>query len=104
MLTLQNFFHRILCPRKDHVEEGQMTLITALHRVFIPHPTPTHKDWKQELAYFERAGSESVKLPLKQNDRLPKGCPASLCYSSSQDSIDEFIDRVLCSTQVLHEK
>ena len=53
---------------------------------------------------FERAGSENVKLPLKSIDRLPKGCPASLCFSQSQDVIDEFIDRVLCSTQVLHEK
>jgi len=81
-----------------------MALVTPLHRVFIMHELPKHKEWKHELAYFERDGSENVKLPLKPNERLPKGCPASLCFSSSQETIDEFIDRVLCSTQVMHEK
>ena len=81
-----------------------MALVTPLHRVFIMHEQPNHKELRAELSVFERAGSENVKLPLKSIDRLPKGCPASLCFSQSQDVIDEFIDRVLCSTQVLHEK
>jgi len=81
-----------------------MVLVTPLHRVFIMHEPPKHKEWKQELAYFEREGSENVKLPLKSNERLPKGCPAALCFSASQEMVDEFIDRVLCSTQVMHEK
>ncbi|KAI5813507.1 hypothetical protein BZA77DRAFT_389771 [Pyronema omphalodes] len=103
-LIYQNFFHRILCPRKQEKEDAHMALVTPLHRVFILHEQPKYEGWRNDLNYFERHGSQKVILPLKQNERLPKGCPASLCYSASQEVIDEFIDRVLCYTQVLHEK
>ncbi len=86
----------------DRPPNSQDALVTPLHRVFMAQEPP--EDAERSLAHFERHGSGDVDFPLANGASLPKGCPAGLCLRDDQEIIDDFIDRVLCKTQNLHEK
>jgi hypothetical protein len=84
--------------------------------------TPTWNGWRECIDLYERQGSQQFKFPIRPEDAVPTGCPATLAYND-QNVIHDFMyeskpcpkptlcsadaipsDRVLCHSQLLHEK
>jgi hypothetical protein len=84
--------------------------------------TPTWNGWREYINMYERHGSQDFNFPIRPEDAVPTGCPATLAYND-QDVIHEFMyeskpffkptlgsvdsipsNRVLLHSQLLHEK